>query len=253
MPPGTWITVRVNEPLSSDHNRAGDTFTATLAQPLVAQGFVVARRGQTIVGRVAEADRGGKVKGTSRLGIELGELSLVDGQQVNLRTELLRYEAGTSKGRDTAAIGMATGMGAAIGAAADGGFGAGIGAAAGALASTIGVLATNGKQTVIYPEDTLTFRTQTPLTVVTDRSPQAFVSVNQGDYEPSVSARTKLQTRPAPGVYRPSPWGRGYPWGYPGYWGGFYGGYYGRFYGPSVIIRTGPGYYGRSYGHYGRH
>src|ERR1700735_4704531 len=29
IPAGTWITVRVNEPLSSDHNQAGDAFTAT--------------------------------------------------------------------------------------------------------------------------------------------------------------------------------------------------------------------------------
>ncbi len=36
----------VNEPLSSDHNVSGDTFTATLTQPLIANGYVVARRGQ---------------------------------------------------------------------------------------------------------------------------------------------------------------------------------------------------------------
>ena len=35
MPAGTWITVRVNQPISSDHNQQGDPFTATLAQPLV--------------------------------------------------------------------------------------------------------------------------------------------------------------------------------------------------------------------------
>jgi len=48
----SWITIRVNEPLSSDHNRVGDAFTATLVQPLVANGIVIARRGQTVAGRV---------------------------------------------------------------------------------------------------------------------------------------------------------------------------------------------------------
>src|SRR5579864_3967613 len=39
---GTWATVRTNSWLSSDRNQQGDTFTATLEQPLVVDGFVVA-------------------------------------------------------------------------------------------------------------------------------------------------------------------------------------------------------------------
>lgn len=38
--------------LSSDHNQPGQVFTATLTEPLVANGFVVARHGQTVEGRV---------------------------------------------------------------------------------------------------------------------------------------------------------------------------------------------------------
>src|SRR5438128_134181 len=68
VPAGTWITVRVNQPLSSDHNQQGDAFTATLAQPLVANGRVLARRGQTVGGVVAEAQKASRGKGTSRLG-----------------------------------------------------------------------------------------------------------------------------------------------------------------------------------------
>src|SRR4030095_265556 len=71
IPGGSWITVRVNEPLSSDHSQPGDAFTATLAEPVVANGRVLARRGQTVAGVVVEAQKAGHVKGTSRLGIEL--------------------------------------------------------------------------------------------------------------------------------------------------------------------------------------
>ena len=52
---GTWVTMRVDQPLSSDHNQPGDAFTGTLTQPLVVNGVVIARRGQTVGGRVAEA------------------------------------------------------------------------------------------------------------------------------------------------------------------------------------------------------
>jgi len=85
LPAGTWVSVRVNELISTEHNRAGDSFTGTLAQPVVADGMVVARRGQTVAGRVAESIKGGRVKGTSRLAVELTEIGLVDGRQMPVR------------------------------------------------------------------------------------------------------------------------------------------------------------------------
>ncbi len=149
LPAGTWISVRTDQVLSSDHNLAGDAFSATLAQPLVANGFVVARRGQILSGRVADAVKAGRVKGTSRLALELTDITLADGQNVPVHTQLIDYSGGTSQGRDAAAIGTTTGIGAAVGAAAGGGVGAGIGAGAGAAASTIGVLLTRGRPTEV--------------------------------------------------------------------------------------------------------
>lgn len=228
IPAGTWISVRSDQALSSDHNQPGDVFTATLAQPLIANGFVVARRGQIITGRVAEAVKAGKVKGTSRLGLELTDLALADGQQLPVRTQLMQYSGGTSQGRDAAAVGTTTALGAAVGAAADGGFGAGVGAGAGAAASVIGVLLTRGRPTEVFPETTLTFRTLEPVTISTGSS-QAFVPVQQSDYAPAPPARPTLRVARRPyygGVYAPYP----YPY--------FYGP---GFYGPSfgVVIRGG--------------
>src|ERR1022692_1652778 len=42
--PGTFVTIRTNQPLSSDHNQPGDTFSGTLLQPVVVDGVVVAQR-----------------------------------------------------------------------------------------------------------------------------------------------------------------------------------------------------------------
>ena len=152
-------------------------------QPLVVNGFVVARRGQTFGGRVAEAVKAGRAKGTSRLGLEINEISLVDGQQLPVKTQLISRRGDSSVGRDAVAIGTTTGVGAAVGAAADGGTGAGIGALAGAAASTIGVLMTRGKPTVVYPEMVLTFRMEAPLNISTERSAAAFQPVIPEDYE----------------------------------------------------------------------
>ena len=45
IPAGTFLTVRVDQFLSSDKNKAGDGFSATLARPLVSDGLVVSQRG----------------------------------------------------------------------------------------------------------------------------------------------------------------------------------------------------------------
>jgi hypothetical protein len=217
LPAGALITVRTTEPLSSDHNQPGDGFTAVLEQPLVADGWVVSRRGQTALGRVAVAQKAGRVTGVSQLGVELSQLVLVDGHQLPVRSQLLQTSAGTSRGRDAAAIGTTTGLGAAIGAAAEGGKGAGIGAAAGAAAGIAGVLLTRGRPTVVPPETLLTFRLESPLTISTQRSQQAFRPVTRDDYEAD-----RLRNRPqhfATEAYPPPPpppayyWGY-YPWGY---------------------------------------
>lgn len=235
---GTWIVIRVNEPLSSDHSMAGDVYTATLAQPVVADGFVLARRGQTAGGRVDEVQRAGKIRGTSRLGIELTEITLADGRQLPVRTQLIDMSGGTTKGRDATAIGTATGTGAAIGAAADGGFGAGMGAIAGAAASTIGVLMTRGRATEIHPEMALTFRLLEPATVDTGRASHAFQPVRQSDYEPR-----ELQRRTSRRVYAGPPpfWGGGW-------WGSYYYPYSPFFYGPSFFYSSGPRFHGRGWG-----
>src|SRR5580704_1623415 len=57
IPAGTVIQVRTSDWLSSDRNKTGDEFIATLAQPIVVDGWVVMRRNQNIIGRVTDAKR----------------------------------------------------------------------------------------------------------------------------------------------------------------------------------------------------
>ncbi len=235
--PGTFLTVRVDQPLSSDRNQPGDAFSGTLARPLVVDGVVIADRGQTVGGRVVETQKAGKVTGVSRLAIELTDLTLADGQQLPIKTQLAQRSGPTSQGQDASAIAGATGMGAAIGAAADWGRGAAIGAGVGAAASIIGVLLTRGHETVIYPETMLAFRIENQLTVSTERAPQAFRFVDRDDYDrPAELQRRPPPERPACGPYGcPPPYYPAFP--YPYYYGPGAGFYYG------VGFNIGRGYY----------
>jgi hypothetical protein len=183
IPAGTVLSVRINEYLSSDRNQVGDRVTATLQQPVVVNGYVVARRGQMLVGQVEAAQKAGRVTGTSQLGIELTDLTVADGQSRPILTELWKGSGGTSHGADAATIGGTTALGAAIGSIADWGRGAAIGAGAGAAAGIGAVLLTRGRPTVIPPETWLTFRLKDPVTVDTTQSAQAFVPLSRYDYD----------------------------------------------------------------------
>jgi hypothetical protein len=211
IPAGTLVPVRVNEWLSSDRNRPGDTFSATLDQPLVVDGWVVARRGQSVIGRVAIAEKAPRGGGESRLGVELADLIVVDGQQLPVRTELVRSAAPPARGRNAAAVGTTAVIGAAIGAIAGGGEGAAIGAVAGGAAGMAGVMATRGRPTEIPPETVLTFRLDTPLTISTERSRVAFQPVTQRDYNRDRDADAYATPRRrysggVPPVYAPAPY-----------------------------------------------
>lgn len=240
---GTYVTARINQWLSSDRNQKGDTFTATLDQPIVVDGYVVAQRGETVYGRVIEAQKAGRVEGTSKLGVELTQLTLADGNQATVQSQMLSQRGPTSNGRDAAAIGGTTALGAAIGAGVDWGRGAAIGAGAGAAVGILGVLLTRGRPTVIYPESVLTFQLQAPVDVDTYKSPLAFQYVSPQDYQggqgPGYAARPGPPPAPGygygygPGYYPPYAYGYPYPYyGFGVYVGpGFYrGGYYRGFY-----------------------
>lgn len=239
LPEGSVIPVRVIGQLSSDKNQVGDRFSASLDQPLIANGWVVARRGQIVTGRVVVAQKASH-GGNSQLGVQLIELTLVDGQILPVNTQLAQSSASRPglSGRDVSTVATTTGIGAVIGAVAGGGTGAAIGAGLGATAGAATVLSTRGNPTIIYPEQLLTFRLQAPLAISTENSQVAFQPVKQSDYsrgDQDVYARPRLGRGPSyyagPGYYAPYPYG--YDWVYYPFvpYVGFYG-YYGGFYGP---------------------
>jgi hypothetical protein len=229
---GTYVTVRLNQTLSSDKNHPGDAFSATLVKPIIVNGVVVAQSGQTLGGRVVEAEKAGRIEGTSKLRIQLTDLALVDGQQVPLQSQFINWRGPTSVGRDAGAVAGTTALGAAAGAAADWGRGAAIGAGAGAAVGIIGVLLTRGRPTIIPPESVLTFRVEAPLTISTEHAPQAFRYAEPQDYG---------QAAPQAPAYASAPAGPPPPPAY--YYGTGYPGYYYPYWGPSVYFWGGPGFY----------
>ncbi len=165
LPAGTLLQVRLNERLASDRNVIGDAFAATLDQPLVVDGYVIAEKGARVLGRIADVIPAGRVEGVAQMALELSSITTSDGQKVNLRTARFLRKGDTSHRDDAVKVGAGAAIGAMIGAIAGGGKGAAIGAAAGGGAGTAAVLATRGKAAVLEAETRLSFRLDAPVSI----------------------------------------------------------------------------------------
>jgi hypothetical protein len=162
---GTMLSIRLQEALSSDRNMAGDSFQGVLEQPVVIDGFVIAEKGSRVEGKVLEVDRGGRVKGTARLVLEVTKINTSDGQRVAVQTSAFERKAEQSKKSDALKVGLGAAIGAAIGGIAGGGKGAATGAGVGGAAGAGGVLMTRGKEASLAVESRLSFRLQEPVTL----------------------------------------------------------------------------------------
>jgi hypothetical protein len=169
VPEGSEIVVRMINTLSTNRNLPGDSFEATLEQPLIVDGWLVAPKGSRVEGRVLESKKAGRVKGVAELSFDLVRLTTADGKNVDIATAPFGEAGEKSRSEDLKKVGWGAGIGAVIGAIAGGGKGAAIGAGAGAGAGAGTVLATRGETVVVPTETRLTFRLTESLQVTSTK------------------------------------------------------------------------------------
>ena len=164
IPAGTALTVRTTTPISSDKSQTGDSFHATLAEPIEIDGKVAVPEGADIIGKVVEAQKKGKIKGEARLQLALTSLS-IKGVKYPIDTTMTNQTA-KGKGKRTAATTAGgAGLGAIIGGIAGGGKGAGIGALVGGGAGFVGGAFTGNKQIELPAESALVFKLNSAVTL----------------------------------------------------------------------------------------
>jgi len=164
VPAGTALTVTVDQALGSKTSQSGQTFLATLAQPVTVSGKTAIPKGSSVTGTVVSAKAKGKIKGEGELVLSLRSIT-IRGQNYPIQTGTLDSTV-KGKGKRTA---VTTGGGAAggalIGGLAGGGKGAGIGALVGAAGGLVGGAMTGNKQIEIPAESPLTFTLSKSLTL----------------------------------------------------------------------------------------
>jgi hypothetical protein len=162
VPAGTVVTVRLGNAVGSKISSPGQSFTATLAQPIEVGGKQVIPAGASASGTVVDAKPLGRFKGGALVKIKLDSININGSDKQVETSSVTRTEKG--KGKRTAVMaGGGAGLGALIGGLAGGGKGALIGAAAGGGAGTAGSAFTGNKEIVLPAESAVSFRLEQPL------------------------------------------------------------------------------------------
>ena len=160
--PGTSLTIRMIDPVDSETARLGQTFRASIDEPVTIGDQVVIPRGADVLAKLVADQKANKISGRPALTLALVSVN-VNGQPVEITTSDVET-AGASRGKKSAGIiGGGTALGAIIGGLAGGGKGAAIGAVSGAAAGTGVQVLTNGEKVRIPSETRLTFRLQNPV------------------------------------------------------------------------------------------
>jgi hypothetical protein len=164
IPAGTHISITTREELSSKTSQSGQSFSATVARPVVVDGRTLIRAGDSASGTVVDAKSQGRFKGSGELDLRLDTIR-ANGQTYQVETSSIdRVEKGKGKRTTGFALGGGGG-GALIGALAGGGKGALLGGLLGAGGGAAVNAFTGNKQVVIPAETTLTFRLERAVTV----------------------------------------------------------------------------------------
>jgi len=162
VPSGTHLVVRMIDGIDSNRNHVGDSFQASLEEPLIVDSTQIAAKGTTVYGKLEQVKSAGRVQGQSELRLVLTGI-LLNGATHNIVTG--QYEVqGTSRGHQTAKrAGIGAVAGGIIGAIAGGGKGAAIGAGVGAGAGAATTVLTHGQQVHVPSETVLNFTLEQPV------------------------------------------------------------------------------------------
>ncbi len=162
IPADTEVKIRMIDAVNSDTAYLGQTFRASLDEPIRVNGQEVAPRGADVLTKLVADQKSGKIEGRTALTLALQTVT-ISGRPVDVTSTDVRTESGSRGARSAGVIGGGAALGAIIGAVAGGGKGAAIGAGSGAALGTGAEVLTGGQKVKIPSETRLTFRLQSPV------------------------------------------------------------------------------------------
>ena len=151
LPAGSTISVRLIDAIDVDKTAAGETFRASLDEPIILNGQVVVPRGAPAMLEAAKVEQSGKMSGSDKITLKLNTITIKNREYQVVAS--YAEQKGSGEGKKTAkkVVGGA-GLGALIGGIAGGGKGAGIGALSGAALGT--AISAGGEEHLKVPSET---------------------------------------------------------------------------------------------------
>jgi hypothetical protein len=162
VPAGTTLVIRMIDGVDSEHDIVGQSFRASLDEPVLVGGQTVIPRGTDALAKLIEDRESGKLTGRAELSLCLVALTL-SGRPVIVTTQAVTTSSDSRTGRTAAVVGGTAALGAIVGAIAGGGKGAAIGGVSGAGAGTAVQVLTKGQKVKIPSETRLQFTLQQPV------------------------------------------------------------------------------------------
>jgi hypothetical protein len=156
IPAGTTVIVRTIDSINSDSTALGNTYRASIDEPVMVNGQVVIPRGADATLKVIADQQSGKIEGKTAVSLDLYTVTL-NGQVIPLTSSEVTEASGSRGARSAKVIGGTAVLGTLLGAIAGGGRGAAIGAASGAAVGTGAEVLTHGQRVKIPAETRLTF------------------------------------------------------------------------------------------------
>jgi hypothetical protein len=164
IPADTTVEVRMIDSVDSERTRLGQTFRASLDEPIVVNGQQVVPRGADVICKLVDDQQSGKIQGRTVLTLALSTIQ-INGRLVDVTSTDVTTQSGSRGARSAKVVGGTAALGAIIGAIAGGGKGAAIGAGSGAAVGTGAEVLTKGQTVKIPSETRLTFRLQQPVQI----------------------------------------------------------------------------------------
>lgn len=172
VPAGTSMSVRLEQTISTETNSVGDSFSATLSEPLVAaDGTTIIPAGATVRGRVTGVKTSGRVGETALIKVAFESISF-GGESYPLRATVVEANperrTRTTRGEQAAKIGAGAAAGAILGQVLGKDREATIaGAAIGAAAGTAIAMGTSDVDAVLAQGSRMVIRLDAPISVET--------------------------------------------------------------------------------------
>lgn len=216
LPPDTIISMRMDQTLSSKTSRVGDRFTASVTEPVQANGRVVIPAGTIVEGRVTQVTPAKRMSKAGMIAIDFDAIIMPDGRRLPLVGSLTSDDPeirrriddensvrGPNSDRKAVFVGGGGTIGAVLGGIAGGGKGAIIGGVAGAGIGIAGVLLSKGEEAEVRAGTPFGIQLRQPLSIRGD----ATYDNSPGDYNSRDNSRdnNSRDSNARAGEVRPRP------------------------------------------------